>query len=64
MALDLVKKNDLTQNKSTIGFVGAPWTLLVYLINRKSPKQKLISNFFQHFINFLLNFRPYHLFYI
>ncbi|MBD1164057.1 Maf family protein [Pelagibacterales bacterium SAG-MED11] len=47
MALDLVKKNDLTQNKSTIGFVGAPWTLLVYLINRKSPKQKLISNFFQ-----------------
>ena len=47
MALDLVKKNELTQNKSTIGFVGAPWTLLVYLINRKSPKQKLISNFFQ-----------------
>ena len=27
--------------------MGAPWTLLVYLINRKSPKQKLISNFFQ-----------------
>ena len=47
MALDLVKKNELTQNKSTIGFVGAPWTLLVYLINRKSPKQKLVSNFFQ-----------------
>ena len=47
MAIDLVKKNVLTQNKSTIGFVGAPWTLLVYLINRKSPKQKLISNFFQ-----------------
>ena len=47
MAIDLVKKNVLTQNKSTIGFVGAPWTLLVYLINRKSPKQKLINNFFQ-----------------
>ncbi len=46
-AIDLVRKNDLTLNKSTIGFVGAPWTLLVYLINKKSPKQKLINNFFQ-----------------
>ncbi len=47
IAIDSVRKNDLTSNKSTIGFVGAPWTLLVYLINRKSPKQKLINNFFQ-----------------
>ncbi len=45
-AINLVKKNPLTNNKSTIGFVGAPWTLLVYIINKQSPKIKLNSNFF------------------
>ena len=33
-AIKLVSNNDLTKNKSTIGFVGAPWTLLVYMINK------------------------------
>ena len=28
----------LENNKDTIGFVGAPWTLLLYMLNRKSPK--------------------------
>ncbi len=46
-AIDLVKKDKLTDNKSTIGFVGAPWTLLVYMINKQSPKKKLIDNFYQ-----------------
>tara|TARA_Y200000002_G_scaffold351840_1_gene330144 strand:+ start:265 stop:1266 length:1002 start_codon:yes stop_codon:yes gene_type:complete len=45
-AISLVSKNHLTTNKSTIGFVGAPWTLLVYMINKKSPKIKLLENFF------------------
>ena len=27
------------RNKDTIGFVGAPWTLLLYMLNRKSPKE-------------------------
>ncbi len=36
-AISLVKKN--LNNKSCIGFVGAPWTILVYMINKKSPKQ-------------------------
>ncbi len=46
-AINLVKENKLTDNKSTIGFVGAPWTLLVYMINKQSPKKKLIDNFYQ-----------------
>ena len=32
-----VKK--IIKNKSCIGFVGAPWTLLVYMLNKKSPKK-------------------------
>ena len=52
-AINLVSKNILTENKSTIGFVGAPWTLLVYMINKQSPKLKLKENFFKD--NFLIN---------
>ncbi len=46
-AIDLVQNNQLTENKSTIGFVGAPWTLLVYMLNKKSPKQGLEKSFFE-----------------
>ena len=46
-AINIVSNDKLTNNKSTIGFVGAPWTLLVYMINKKSPKLKLIDNFFE-----------------
>ena len=42
-AIKLVSNHDLTRGKSTIGFVGAPWTLLVYMINKKSPKLKLVD---------------------
>jgi uroporphyrinogen decarboxylase len=52
-AIDLVSKNKLTKNKSTIGFVGAPWTLLVYMINKQSPKLKLKKDFYKD--DFLLN---------
>ena len=48
-AINLVRNNNLTENKSTIGFVGAPWTLLVYIINKQSPKIKLKENFFKDF---------------
>jgi len=52
-AINLVSTNKITKNKSTIGFVGAPWTLLVYMINKQSPKIKLKDNFFKN--NFLIN---------
>ena len=46
-AIELVSNHELTKNRSTIGFVGAPWTLLVYMINKQSPKLKLKDDFFQ-----------------
>ena len=47
---DSIVKNN---NKNTIGFVGAPWTLLVYIINQQSPKKSLRKNFFEN--EFLIN---------
>jgi uroporphyrinogen decarboxylase len=52
-AINLVSKSKITKNKSTIGFVGAPWTLMVYMINQQSPKLKLKKDFFKN--SFLIN---------
>ena len=41
-----VKLSNITKNKDIIGFIGAPWTILVYMINKKSPKLKLKEDFF------------------
>ena len=46
--INSVKNSTITKNKSTIGFVGAPWTLLVYMVNQESPKLGLKKNFFEN----------------
>ena len=48
-----VSSDKLLKNKNTIGFVGAPWTLLVYMINQQSPKKELKKDFFKD--DFLIN---------
>ncbi len=47
-AIKKVSSEPIQKNKNTIGFVGAPWTLLVYMINQKSPKKNLKKNFFKN----------------
>ena len=45
--IELVSSSQFTKNKTTIGFIGAPWTLLVYMMNKKSPKQNLNDSLFE-----------------
>ena len=47
-AIKNVSNNDLLRDKNTIGFVGAPWTILVYMINQQSPKKQLKKDFFDN----------------
>ena len=44
-AIKKVSSDPSLDNKNTIGFVGAPWTLLVYMINQQSPKKKFKKRF-------------------
>ena len=52
-AIKTVSSDPGLKDKNTIGFVGAPWTLLVYMINQKSPKKNLKEDFFKD--EFLIN---------
>ncbi len=52
-AISKTSQDPLMDNKDMIGFVGAPWTILVYMINRSSPKKGLSGQFFKD--EFLIN---------
>ena len=66
-AINLVSKNELLKEKNTIGFVGAPWTLLVYTINKQSPKKNINKDFFKNdllikdILNLLIKFTKIHI---
>ena len=48
-AISQTAKSDLLQNRDLIGFAGAPWTILVYMINKISPKNGLSEKFFNDY---------------
>ena len=52
-AIKKVSSDPILKSKNTIGFIGAPWTLLVYMVNQQSPKKDLKKNFFKN--EFLIN---------
>ncbi len=52
-AIEKTSKDPLMKNRDMIGFVGAPWTILVYMINKSSPKKGLSGEFFKD--DFLIN---------
>ncbi len=56
-SISITSKSEMLKNRDLIGFIGAPWTILVYMINKISPKKNLSKIFFNDdlFINEMLN---------
>ena len=46
-AISKTSINPILKDKDLIGFVGAPWTILVYMINKMSPKKDLSKTIFK-----------------
>ena len=66
-SISITSKNEVLKNRDLIGFVGAPWTILVYMINKISPKQYLSDKFFKDdvlnskLINIIVKFLKIHI---
>ena len=43
-----VKVNKSLKNKDLIGFVGAPWTLAIYMLNKVSPKKNEVTHILEN----------------
>ena len=43
--INITSKNEILKQKDLIGFAGAPWTILVYMINKTSPKKDCLIIF-------------------
>ena len=60
-------KSFLKKNESLIGFIGAPWTLMIYMFNLKKGteldknKVHLYNSNFEHVRNKLIEFLKYHI---
>ena len=52
-AINIVSKDKLLNKKDLIGFVGAPWTIYIYMLNKQSPKK--IKSQTDNLENYLLN---------
>ena len=46
--IKLISKDAILNNKDLIGFTGATWTIMVYMLNKKSPKKKIDENIFNY----------------
>ena len=44
--INITSKDSSMNNRDLIGFIGATWTLFVYMLNRTSPKKKVDENIF------------------
>tara|TARA_B100002051_G_scaffold270203_1_gene302700 strand:+ start:467 stop:1468 length:1002 start_codon:yes stop_codon:yes gene_type:complete len=66
-SINRTSKNELLKNRDMIGFVGAPWTILVYMLNKMSPKKNLSESFFDdptlinHLLNLIVKFLKIHI---
>ena len=67
-AIKITKERKELKNRDLIGFVGAPWTILVYMLNQKSPKNNNIMShlkkdrkFLDELLNVVIKFLKIHI---